>query len=344
MFAIRNDTPFEPMIAVFPDIEGVDTLHAFMQATFTFHGSKLDVAEQQVPVPLADEYRGSPARSSMLRAGELHLGKPSTDVVMVGDAWATPGYPIAEMDVELAVGPVRKFVRVFGDREWHGISGHSISHPVPFERMPLVYERAFGGILEIDKEGNPTRIDGRNPIGAGPARLGRQGEATLRRLPNLEDPFDLIQSPSDEPAPACFGFVAPSWEPRRFFAGTYDEAWATMRAPFLPRDFDCRFLNVAPPGLVCNTFLEGGEPIHVRGASPTGPIHARLPRCELDVSVRISRKTHSVQMRLQTVLVEPNENRLGLSFHGMFRCDKRVLEVEEIRFGLRAIDIDTRAA
>jgi len=344
MLAIRNETPFEPMIAVFPDIEGIDTLHAFVQATFTFHGSKLDVAEKQVAVPLADEYMGAPARSSLLRASELHIGKPSTDVVMVGDAWATPGYPVAEMDVELAVGPLRKFVRVFGDREWQGLSGHRISRPVPFERMPLVYERAFGGILEIDKEGKPTRTDGRNPIGTGPARLGRSGEATLRRLPNLEDPFDLIESPTDEPASACFGFVAPSWEPRRSFAGTYDETWATSRAPFLPRDFDSRFLNVAPPGLVSTTFLEGGETIFVQGASPTGPIRVRLPRCDLDVSVRISRKTESLQMRLQTVLIEPNEKRLGLAFHGSFRCDKRILQVEEIRFALRAIDIDTRAA
>lgn len=343
MFTIRNDTPFEPMIAVFPDIDGIDTLHVFLQATFTSRDSKVDIAERQVPVPLADEYQGKPAHSSILRASALHLGKPATDVVMIGEAWA-PSHPVPEMDVVLAVGPLRKVVRVFGDREWQGLTRHKISSAIPFARMPLVYEHAFGGILEIDKHGKPKRIDPRNPIGTGPARLEGTDEPSLRKLPNLEDPFDLIRSPTDEPAPACFGFIAPSWLPRFSFAGTYDETWQTTQAPFLPRDFDARFLHVAPPGLICTTFLTGGEPIHVLGASPLGPLHAHVPHCDLDVRVRVSRQTTLVPMRLQTVLIEPDAQRLELSFSGSITCDKRVLQVEEIHFALRAIDMNARAA
>lgn len=342
MLAINNHTPFEPMIAVFPDAEGVDTLHVFMQATFTLHGGRVEIAERQVPVQLVDEYLGKPGASSLLRAGQLHVGKPSTDVVMVGDAISMR--PVSEMNVELVVGPVRKVVRVFGDREWQGVLGDRISHPIPFDRMPLVYERAVGGTLEINRDGKIIRFDARNPVGVGPARLQGRSEVTQKRLPNLEDPLQLIRTPTDEPIPACFGFVAPSWEPRRLFAGTYDETWATTRAPFLPKDFDPRFFNTAPPSLVCKTFLQGGEPLRVLGASPYGPLNARIPRCDLDVWARIAGKIEPVMMRLETVLVEPNEMRIGLSFQGSVRCDKRILQVEEIHFGLQSIDIDTRAA
>lgn len=343
MFTLRNDTPFEPMIAVFPDVDGVDTLHALLHATFSLRGSTLEIAERQRKVQLVDEYIGEPARSSLRRAGELHTGKRATDVVMLGDAWAE-GHSVSEMDVALVVGPVRKTVRVFGDREWRGLSGHTISSAVPFARMPLVYERAFGGILEIDQDGHPVRMDPRNPLGVGPARLQGSDQATLRRLPNLEDPLHLLQSPRDEPPPACFGFVAPSWLPRSGFSGTYDETWQATRAPFLPADFDPRFLQVAPPGLVCPAFLQGGEPIYMLGASPHGPLHTHVPHCDVEVAVKVARKVESIPMRLQTLLIEPNEQRLGLSFHGALRCDKRILQVEEIRFGLRSIDIDTRAA
>lgn len=342
MLAIRNDTPFEPMIAVFPDPEGIDTLHVFVQATFTLHGGRVEIADRQIPVQLVDEYMGKPGASSILRASQLHVGKPSTDVVMIGDAISMR--PVSEMNVELAVGPVRKVVRVFGDREWQGISRDRISAPVPFERMPLAYERAFGGLLEINDEGEGMRVDARNPLGVGPARLQRRREITQHKLPNLEDPFQLIRNPSDEPKPACFGFVLPSWQPRSSFAGTYDEAWSTTRAPFLPRDFDARFHNVAAPGLVCRSFLQGGESIQVRGASSYGPIQTHLPRCEFDVVARISRKKEPVHMDLETVLVEPNDLRIGLSFRGAIRCDKQVLKVEEIHFTLKSMSIDTRAA
>lgn len=342
MLAIKNHTPFEPMIAAFPDIDGIDALHVFVQGTFTLRGARVEIAEHQMPVPLVDEYLGEAGASSLLRAGQLHIAKSSTDVVMLGEAISMR--PVTEMNVELVVGPVRKVVRVFGDREWQGILGDRISSPIPFERMPLVYERAFGGLLEVTEEGKPARFDGRNPIGRGPGRLRGRNEVTQRRLPNLEDPLQLIRTPVDEPAPACFGFVAPSWAPRRFFAGTYDKTWETMRAPFLPKDFDARFLNTAPPGLVCTTLLQGGEPLRVHGASPYGPVQTRLPCCDFDVYVRVAGKVVPVAMQLETVLVEPNELRLGLSFRGTIRCDKRLLQVEEVHFSLRAIDIDTRAA
>ena len=73
-----------------------------------------------------------------------------------------------QLDVLLRVGPVRKQVRVFGDREWTGrLLGRSITAPEPFAKLPLVWERAFGGVHEADpREGQDLRR-GVQPGGSG---------------------------------------------------------------------------------------------------------------------------------------------------------------------------------
>jgi len=54
----------------------------------------------------------------------------------------------SRIDVAFRVGPMTKAVRVFGDRRWRrGVSDLGPSSPEPFDRIPLVYERAFGGRL-----------------------------------------------------------------------------------------------------------------------------------------------------------------------------------------------------
>src|SRR3712207_9360361 len=70
-----------------------------------------------------------------------------------------------QMDVRVSVGPASKTVRVFGDRVWDaGPAGAATKWVAPFERMPLVWERAFGGADQTDR--GPT-ADPRNPVGTG---------------------------------------------------------------------------------------------------------------------------------------------------------------------------------
>ncbi|MGK3992642.1 DUF2169 family type VI secretion system accessory protein [Sorangium sp. So ce1024] len=344
MLQLRNETPFSAMIALFPDADGVDTLYVVVRATFAIAGSALEIAEKQCPVRLADKYRGEATQSSLEHAGELHLLKTSTDVVLLGDAWAPKMRPAPEVDVMLAVGPVKKTVRVFGDREWKGLLGEHISSPVPFERMPLAYERAFGGTLQIDPDTQKPVVDPRNPAGMGFARRGKRGEISARRLPNLEDPSQLITQPSDTPKPAGFGYIAPSWEPRRSCAGTYDETWRKTRAPYLPRDFNPRFFNVAHPDLVCRGFLQGGEPVDVANASPSGVLRFRLPRCQLDVEVRIGRRSERPLPRLETIIIEPSDCLVGMLWRAAIPCDKRALQVEYARIGVQTLDLGAKAA
>jgi len=185
--------------------------------------------------------------------------------------------------------------------------------------MPLVYERAFGG----------PSLD-RNPVGRGSRapRASRQVEGDA--LPNLEDPRWPLRQFGDGPPPAGFGFVAPSWLPRRGYAGTYDADWKQTRAPFLPRDYDRRFSNAASADLVFERPLQGAEPVQLDGVSAEGRVRLALPTVRPRVAIRIAGGWQRPPAILETVLIEPDQSRFSLSFRAKLRCDKRALRIETI--------------
>ena len=140
----------------------------------------------------------------------------------------------------------------------------------------------LGGIAPQKGDEVPEH-EPRNPVGRG--IVGRDGvPADGQPLPNLEDPKALLSAPTDRPTPACFAPIAPTWLPRRNFAGTYDDAWITSRAPYLPLDFDARFFHVAPPELIAPGFLQGGEPVELAGFTAGPPVRFQLPECGLDLA------------------------------------------------------------
>jgi hypothetical protein len=328
MLQLNNTTPFEAAIMLLPDAEGIDTIFAVVKATFDV-GETLTVAEPQVPVVLADKHHGDPAATSIRVPSDVCLRKPATDVLLVGSACAPDGRPTWQSDVSLAAGPVSKTVRVFGDRVWEsGPAGTTMTWVAPFERMPLTWERAYGGADQTDK--GPA-ADPRNPVGAGFRVRGSARPVAGSRLPNIEDPAALISSPTDAPAPAGFAAVAPHWEPRKSYAGTYDAAWQQHRAPYLPIDFDPRFFQLAPPGLTVPGYLRGGEVIDVRGATPSGRLRFALPACSVQVTYRLSSGVQESPVVLDTVIVEPDAPRVVLVWRASLRCDKKALKVDEVK-------------
>ncbi|RKH55955.1 DUF2169 family type VI secretion system accessory protein [Corallococcus llansteffanensis] len=337
MLQLRNQTPFVPAMFLFPDERGVDTLYVALKGAFELRGGALFVAEKQQPLVMADEYVGEPGSSGLKKAGEAHLLKPGTDVLVSGEVHAPKGRPVDSCLASVRVGPVRQVLQVFGDRKWKGgLVAPRISSPEPFTRMPLMWERAFGGTHEVG-EGH-VLAEARNPVGQGFRGKRSGSEMVGRALPNLEDPQHLMSSISDAPAPVGLGPVAPAWEPRRRFAGTYDEAWQTRRAPYLPQDFRPEFFCTAPPALRVREGLKGGEVVECLHLSPEGGHRFTLPRCELAVTVRIAGKPEPVIMRLETVLLEPGAGRLSLGWRGAIGCDKRALKIEEARFEVQSLE------
>lgn len=325
MLQLNNKTPFAASVALFADQYGVDTIYVIVKASFNI-GPNWTLMSTQSPPVEADIYWAEPGKSSIRYASDYHIGKPASDIIMNGLACAPDRQPVRSLDVSLSVGQVAKNVRVFGDREWQG---GFISEPATFETMPMVYERAFGGIHLVD--GDIQSSEMRNPLGCGYAGRRSQSEMNGVPLPNLEDPGCLIGQPDDRPPPACFGFSSPGWQPRVSYSGTYDEAWQTQRAPYLPLDFDSRFFNTAHADLIYPDYLQGGEAVSISGMHPSGIIGFELPRLELNSQFKTGTHIDSRTFNLETLIIEPNLLQLGMQWRAAYPCGKRVLEVEEIK-------------
>jgi hypothetical protein len=329
MLQLENKTPFAANMTIFPNELGIETLYLIVKASF-YIGDKWTLLEDQLPPVEADVYYGEPETSSLKYASDYHVGKPSTDIIMNGLACAPGNEEVTKLDVSLQVDSLRKTVQVYGNREWqNGL----ISNPQPFVTMPLVYEKAFGGSHFID--GELDSADQRNPLGLGYAGSRNVSEMNGVQLPNLEDPAHLILSHEDKPTPACFGYIPPGWEPRVKFVGTYDDVWQNQRAPYLPEDFDNRFLNMAHPDLVSSSYLQGGESVSIYGMHPDGEMKFNLPVVNIHSSVNIGNEEHSTKLNLETVLLEPNQIRLSMVWRAAYPCDKKALKIKKVKVALK---------
>jgi hypothetical protein len=329
MLQLKNRTRFTATLFSSPDPGGVETLFAIVKGTFTL-GPRVEEAEKQTPIVTADRFHGDPLRTSIAEPGDISLAKPGTDVLLFGHAYGPGARPTRQTEVTLRLASIEKRVTVFGDRRWAGTVLTRVSAPEPFERMPLVWERAFGGTEP--PTGDPPRSDGddRNPVGTGfRSRVsGRKFEEIA--LPNLEDPARLISSPGDRPGPVGFGAVAPHWKPRPKYAGTYDEEWQRSRAPYLPADFDPRFLRIAPADQQIPGYLKGGEPGEIAGVTPSGALRFTLPARRVDVLFRLDSGEERRAANLDTVILRPDESSLVLVWRAALPCDKRLLKVREV--------------
>lgn len=326
MLQLQNNTPFAADIAVFPNEDGVDTLYTTVKATFNLD-AQWSLADQQLPVLKEDCYRGDPSESSLRWPSDIHVGKKGTDIVIDGSAVTVDGKPRSFVDVSATVGPLAQTARVFGDRYWRR---GQITLPEPFQEIPLIYERAFGGTLS---DGEALEADPRNPVGQFYFGKSQKRSAEGTSLPNIEDPRALIAQPGDTPAPIGFGPMAPHWYPRSHYAGTYGEEWETERAPFLPHDFDKRFCNVASSGLVYPGWICGGEPVHIRGMS-YDPLKFNVPVVKICNKIMVAGGQERPPAEIETMIVIPRERKLVLVWRSSLRVSKNKLKVNSVTLSL----------
>jgi len=329
MLQLENKTPFAADMAMFPNEQAVDTLYVLVKATFNIN-KKLTLSDEQFPPTVADEYWTEPGKSSIKYASDYHTGKPTSDVVMVGHAFAPMENETRQLDVSLRVGEVGKTVRVFGDRHW---SNGQITQAAPFKTMAMVYEKAFGG-MKVE-EGKISEIDQRNPVGRGFSGGRSIEEMDGVPLPNLEDPNELITDHDQNPIPACFGISAPQWLPRSTLAGKYDKQWEMQRAPYLPEDFDKRFFNSAHPDLIYPSFLTGGELVEITNMHPNGNIKFTIPKVNVISDVSISEKSVKLNFNIETLIIEPNQLKFSMVWRASVACDKNYLKISKIKIKLQ---------
>ena len=333
MLQLKNETPFKAALDLFYDENGIDTLIITVKALFTMDTPPQIFAQQAEPAR-SDEYWAEPGSSSIKLGTDVTLIKPATDIVMTGNACALNGKPVHELDVRLTVGAIDKTVKVFGDRVWksNGI-GLIPSEPKYFDQMPLIYERAYGGVHLMEKK---TLSVPRNPVGIGFKGKKKKKELTGQPVPNIEDPKNLIIIAGDTPDPQGFGWFAPNWEPRKLYAGTYDEVWEKTRAPYLPQDFDLRFYQAAHPDLICSEPPTDGEDVTITNMSLDGEIHFKLPAVDLDVQAKFKNRTESLNMKVSTIQFEPNNRLFSLVWNGALAVDKERLGCQLVTIRVKA--------
>jgi hypothetical protein len=259
--------------------------------------------------PLEDERLASAGGTPY--PGDRALFKVRADVVAVGHAWA-PESSARFMFVDFRFGhegnSFARRLRISGDRVWEGRgAGQKPSEPEAFGRMPLVYERAFGGPK------CPA-----NPAGLGfpdPTRLSR----APARLPNIEDADHLIRMPSQKPPPACPAPVPLAWKERRAALGRRSDRW-----PCLPEDFDWTRFQVAPAPKQL-ALLAGDEPFTLTGMNPrVRAIQGTLPLLRPRAFALRSgppERFEEVPIALDTVVFAPDEMLVHLVFRGVVPVD-----------------------
>jgi len=333
---VMHFTPFCIDRFVSLDKEGAETLVLIVKAAYDLSATGgLSISPDQLPIEWADRYYGEPGNSSLLYEADAALRKIATDVALIGHA-----YPIrkgdSQVDVSLKIGGLQKTVRVFGDRHWKKLLGFTrISKPRPFEKIPLIYERAFGGIDTSNPTSKYHEYDLRNPVGVGFRAKHSKMPIADAKLPNIENPTELISKPIARPAPTGFGFIAKNWKPRIDLGGTYDEKWMKTKMPLLPDDFDDHFNNAASPGLVVNGFLKGDETIEITNASPSGYLSFHMPNVSIIGSVLIDARLFYMDMKLDTVVIDTDLAKLILVWRGSWNVHKLIEDVRCVRAELK---------
>jgi hypothetical protein len=328
---LKNPTIFPANTIALLDKTGRENLIVILKATFSLLPT-VEVSPDQVPLYQVDEHYGDPTTSSVKYPSDFIPCKPGTDILMLGHAYshfAVVNSPDDPVPVELRVGEYHKTVHVFGDRVWEKkMLGYRVGQPEAFEKMPLVYEHAFGGKDRLKKDETVTEVENRNPVGIG-FHIKNGGKTVEGSpLPNLEDPDNPITSPKDHPQPAGFAPVDATWQPRINYTGTYDDTWRKTRAPFLPKDFQDEFYHCASPGLICQGYLQGGEEVVITNASPEQETIAfRLPKIEFNATFMIHEQTYRKVPVIDTLLIEPDENRFTMVWRASQPCNGKIGQV-----------------
>ncbi|CAN5807531.1 DUF2169 domain-containing protein [soil metagenome] len=237
-------TPFTAQVAG-RDPAGRFILSVLAKRTYTLTpAGRCDLAETQTPLIADPEFAG-PAGRLLLHDRDLYPFKPLTDIVI--NAHAYPTLNPAAGEVVVRIRDVEKRIAVIGDRTAALSASGAVlfSAPAPFEKLPLTFDRAYGG-RDAVAEARAGNLYAPLAMGAGltPAMLEEMSPFTYRRnsagrgflitptpealaallLPNFEypdqplTPATLAAGHEDRwafmPMPAGVTWFSPAWYPR----------------------------------------------------------------------------------------------------------------------------------
>lgn len=248
-------------------------------------------------VPEDRTLRGSPL-ASLEHASDLALVVPHAEVLVSGCAHAPRGTVVQSLKLRLVV--TRNGMPVLG-KELVAVA------PKPFEILPIVYERAQGGMS--------SRV---NPVG-----VGLPPDTTV---PNIR--YAKPDAPAAAEWPAGFGPIPSSWPVRKSRRGALS-AQAASHAPFveLPADFDESYFQSAPADQWVGE-LHPGDVISCSGVRPTSaPLFVVIPAARAVALVqRSAEERQRLDLRLDTLRIDAETSRVELLFRGVVPLEREALE------------------
>lgn len=329
---VHNETPFRHFHAQKMAPGRVFCDCVVVKGSFRLEAGVAPLADEAAPIVFSDRYHEGrdAAGSSVAEAGDLHLAKPGTDVIVTGTAQAPRGRAAARWpcQVVLQEGTTRLLehaVTATGPRRWtrRALGGLALGEPDPTLDTPIRYELAYGGRY-AERDGADRRprwvAHRENPSGTGFFDPDRLADADGADGPRWELPSHPVASSNTDSPLAGFGPVARMWSARARFAGTYDAAWeARLRpdqarglVPDYPADFDPTFFHAAHPKLVHPRPLSSEAFLVLRGLVADAP---ELPVRLADVRPRIEGLTPAgawrpLQAPLDTLHVDLDARRV----------------------------------
>jgi len=316
--------------------DGRELLVVCVKGTFTIpaNGGEPQLAEEQVPLIEADTFSGEPGLSAPVYESDYPPVKPRCDVLLNASAYAPGGKPARKVVISLKIGPISKSFQVVGDRTWkNGILSVNSTSPKPFVKMPISYDRAFGGVDTNHKDPKKHSAYFLNPIGVGYHVHLNSKFVDGRPLPNTEEAGNPIKKPNGTYRPMSCGPIGRGWQPRVRFAGTYDQNWLDNIFPFLPPDFDEQYYQAAPSDQQM-PYPKGGEAVILTNLSPQGRTIFRLPRIPLLVWFFMKNgEEKEAQAVIDSIVIEPDLGRFMVSWRASLPLKKNMFEVVQVVVG-----------
>lgn len=307
---IINDTPLMLNSLPFQVTPGVLTASFFVKGTFQLVPGETARFAEEPDFPTGDIPYDDHPEESVRYDSDFVPFKPKTDLLLVGSCHVPGGKPVEACDVTFHVGSFHKGLVVIGERS------RKKSSPKPFKKMPIRYERAYGG---------PGF--GRNPLGRG---------VKTEALPNI----GTSSLPESSREPAGFGPIPNTWPQRMSKVGSFNRKWLKERWPWLPGDFDWTYFNGAPEDQQLDGYLRGDEELAFGNLHPEHPMYAcRLPGVVPQVFVRKKGNLEEVPLNLDTLYVDMDREKVILVWRGLTAVETiRMNEIEEAHVTCRKLE------
>ena len=313
---ILKDTPFEVAWLVWKARPEKTCLTLVVKGSFAIVDSGRCPIDPQQELPAGDLHYDDDVNRSVRYESDFAHVKTRGECFVVGSCFAPKSKPVEMELAAFKIGPTLKKMAVIGDRCIQGLLKGQ-SKPVPFTEMPLCWERAFGGPR--------SKL---NPVGEGLGKSIVNGKAVIR-LPNIEDPANLIHGKRDKPTPIGSFPIPRTWSARTRHLGTYNSRWVDERWPWLPKDFNLAYHNAAPEDQRITGFYRGDEEIALINLHPEFPkIRCQLPGLRANAFLRDAKRDvlRPLTPELDTITVDTDLQKILCTWRAVTTVPSESLE------------------